>query len=466
MRKVFVAFLGTGHYGDCIYYTDANDKDNNNQKTPYIQEYLIKKYCSDWTENDKVLFFITDQARKKNWENEKRFFTDINNSSEKEITRKGEVYKRINEKKIEKENIGLEQRLNNLGLNVPVEAIKIEDGKSEKEQWSIFNEIFHKFNKDDEVMFDVTHGFRYLPIFMIVLINYLKVTKGITLKNIFYGAFEAVPRPDINKPIFDLSSINYLQEWSNAVYNFIKNGIVQDIKDLIVKEDQGGLIEIYTILDEFSKYISTSNIKGILELQFDKVVWSIKLLKNNHGSKIEPLNPIFDMLLDKVEPFNTENIIQKGLHCVQWCIDYNLLQQGYTILTELIPMFYISIVNYKNRTNYDYYNYNDRNFFKKVILGYDIPENRNKEKQELELKLKGLKQECSNIDDLKTPYRKISETRNKINHGTFEIPAFFNNQKYNQYKFLPDLLKKVLTDYYDAVKALIKKITSDLRINQ
>lgn len=87
----------------------------------------------------------------------------------------------------------------------------------------------------DEVYFDITHGFRSLPMLGMVLMNYAKALKGIKVKAITYGAFDAlgsrfnieerIPDPEQRiVPLLDLTGFHELQEWSIAADNFVKSG--------------------------------------------------------------------------------------------------------------------------------------------------------------------------------------------------------------------------------------------------
>ncbi|MHA1267848.1 MAG: CRISPR-associated protein Csx20, partial [Candidatus Helarchaeota archaeon] len=67
----------------------------------------------------------------------------------------------------------------------------------------------------------------------LVVLNYLRVIKGITIKRIFYGAFETIGRiKDAGKlapenrhvPIFDLTPFENLLSWATAADHFIQTG--------------------------------------------------------------------------------------------------------------------------------------------------------------------------------------------------------------------------------------------------
>ena len=63
MSKIFVSFLGTNEYMDCNYC--FGDKKMENVR--FVQEAMIRMFCSDFGHDDRILIFLTREAREKNW---------------------------------------------------------------------------------------------------------------------------------------------------------------------------------------------------------------------------------------------------------------------------------------------------------------------------------------------------------------------------------------------------------------
>lgn len=79
---------------------------------------------------------------------------------------------------------------------------------------------------DYEVAFDITHSFRSLPIYNLVILNYIKniTKKHITIKHIYYGNIEASHELDYKAPIVDLNDLAYVLDLTNAVAEFKDTG--------------------------------------------------------------------------------------------------------------------------------------------------------------------------------------------------------------------------------------------------
>ena len=189
-RKVFISFLGSNNYLE-TYYSLEDEKSK--RPVRFIQEDLVKRLCNEWTKDDRILIFCTDDSKTKNWLNDGH-----------------------GDEKLE----GLEYRLKSLKLPIQIEMTEISEGFSEEEIWSIFNSVYGKLQEEDEIYFDVTHSFRSIPLFSTILFNYAHYLKRTNLVGVYYGAFEKlgpaymvrhIPVEERIAPIIDLTSIVRLQ---------------------------------------------------------------------------------------------------------------------------------------------------------------------------------------------------------------------------------------------------------------
>ena len=162
-RKVFLSFLGTGNYKECKYVCQEKGE---SKIVKYVQEAILDLYAKDFSKNDIAYIFLTKDAEEKHWE---------------------KLMDKIGEKPFSIQAI----------TNVP-------EGYSEIEIWNIFQILYDKLEEEDEVILDVTHGFRSLPMLGIVLLNYARSLKKIKIQHILYGAFESLgPAYNIEERIPD-----------------------------------------------------------------------------------------------------------------------------------------------------------------------------------------------------------------------------------------------------------------------
>jgi CRISPR-associated DxTHG motif protein len=111
-----------------------------------------------------------------------------------------------------------------------VEFVPIPEGKSEPELWSIFDRCAESVKEGDEIILDVTHAFRSLPLYVFVIAAYLRRTKSVVVRRIIYGAYDAreplrtPPDPADCAPIFDLTPLLDLLDWLSGAEAFLQRG--------------------------------------------------------------------------------------------------------------------------------------------------------------------------------------------------------------------------------------------------
>ena len=83
-------------------------------------------------------------------------------------------------------------------------------------------------NENDDIVFDITHSFRSIPMLAVTVINYAKIVKKCHLKGVYYGAYEAAQNNENKKiaPIINLTAFNEILEWTYAADAFMTYGNV------------------------------------------------------------------------------------------------------------------------------------------------------------------------------------------------------------------------------------------------
>ena len=98
--------------------------------------------------------------------------------------------------------------------------------------WKLFGMLTDCLQDGDCVLFDITNGFRSLPVLALIAISYLRVVRQVEIKGLIYGAFDA-KTSDNKTPIFDLLPIVSLLEWTSATDLFIKTGNGEALSTLL-----------------------------------------------------------------------------------------------------------------------------------------------------------------------------------------------------------------------------------------
>jgi len=394
MSKIFISFLGTSDYTPCNYIF----KDKKIENVHFVQEALVRLFCDNFRETDRIVIFLTEEAKKTNW------------------------YR-------------LQKNLKKIETKTEIKSIGIPKGDSEAEIWEIFSIIYSEIKENDEVIFDITHSFRSIPMLGIVLLNYARFLKDIKVKGIYYGAFEILgpkkivekmPKEKRNAPIFDLTSFDKLQQWSNAAENFVNHGITEKMCNLVYEDVNPILQEDYTnkqaryasnfakMLNKISSYFNT--VRGKLIIEGKDFIY----LKNNienlniERSISKPLKPLKEKILNKMEPYEKNNILN-GFKAVEWCIDNGLIQQGITLLQETIVTHILESMQipWDKIKNRDIVSCSTKVFCENQ--SYEEWNTKLKDNTELTKRI------TSNeiFKSLAKPYDTLRDFRNDINHGGY-----------------------------------------------
>lgn len=314
-RKVFISFLGISNYNS-ICYSKSTDVPSTLVPTRFVQEATIKAYCSDFRDNDNIYILTTDQALK-NWDDGEH------------------MNRRTNELEF---HHGLQYKLDELDLLCEIKNIPVPNGKTKEEIWEIFETTYKLFEEGDLVYFDITHGFRSLPMLNLVLINYAKLLLNIEVRGIYYGAFEGKEfKGNVEvAPIWDLTDFAKLQDWTNNASVFLNTG---NANSLVNQIDNYQYHDIKTNLQDFAEFILGN--RGVNIYDGQTMIKLRKALSENiepEDPAFKALQPILDKISSEFDQYEEESSIN-GFHAARWCIKNGLIQQAATILEEFITSF-------------------------------------------------------------------------------------------------------------------------------
>lgn len=111
--------------------------------------------------------------------------------------------------------------------------LPIENGDNDVHNWRMFNAVAGAIPEGAEVYFDITHGFRSLPVVTLLALSYLRVVKRVKLRGVLYGAWEPGRPADEVTPVFDLTPFVELLDWAQAAGRFQDTGDASLFKPLL-----------------------------------------------------------------------------------------------------------------------------------------------------------------------------------------------------------------------------------------
>ncbi|MFQ3620262.1 MAG: TIGR02221 family CRISPR-associated protein [Spirochaetales bacterium] len=405
MTHHLLSFLGTGNYEPCKYQF----KGKSSSVVTYIQLAFLELLEELHSDKAKVSIFLTKKAREKHWESLPNYSYS---------------------------HYGLAQYIQKQYPTLCIEAVDIPEGGSPEELWQIFSTIFECIQESETLYADITHSFRSLPMFGLVLLNYARMLKNIRVGGIYYGAFEALGSPaQINAvppeqriaPVFDLTSVYSLMEWNTAVNLFLQAGRAEELAQIV-------RTQLKPILSDPGK----RNLEAIGEQKLADMLKIVSMdLLTNRGQDLrkgetffrlqktfsdlqgktltlKPLEPLLKEVEKKFSRFQM-NSIKNGYRGVEWCIQHGWIQQGITQLQETIITHMLELLKEKS---------NDREKRQMVSTLFDAKGNPLGN---------GKYQHCLEKDPSFTrrvfehsfckvafkPYNQLRDPRNDINHGGY-----------------------------------------------
>jgi len=412
MCKILLTLLGTNDYLPCNYYFEGS---TTGVVTRFVQEALARHLFTDWSENDRMVVFLTKKARERNW---------LDNGH---LDRDG--------KRLQRE--GLKRRLESLQLPVKIETQEIKIGRTNEEMWDIFNVFYSKIKEEDIVYLDITHALRFLPMLALIILNYAKSIKKIKIENIFYGSLEALGsiqellkmKPTARRvPVLEFKGFIQLFDWTNASNNFINFGEVKDLETITKEYITDDLVKskgehkeakaasksakMLKAISEDIKTCRTYNL--IITENFEEIREQLAQTKTNY---FQPLKPLIEKIDEKICDFK-KGELKNGFVAVKWCIDHQLTQQGITILQETVISLLVekffgkdAIVLLKKRA-----------IVTKAlnIKARKIAEEKWQATEEEKEIIKKILEKIN--ENLAKSFNSLSSARNDINHGGFIQP--------------------------------------------
>lgn len=233
-----------------------------------------------------------------------------------------------------------------------ITPIDIPTGKDETGLWQIFQSCASVLEDGDEVIFDITHGFRSIPLLAFLASVYVRSIKNVELIGIYYGAYEAKSEAGIT-PVFDLTSFVRLLDWTVAVSHFGETGDARQLSDLLINTEKeiqaqalpeapNSLQSLAELLDQLSTGLRVNRPIEVMQeaAHLDEKVKQAR-------TEVERWAPPFALLLDEVNdtfgqfalqnPWESryyEQHLTHTLAMIKWYVENRQYLQAYTVARE------------------------------------------------------------------------------------------------------------------------------------
>ena len=100
------------------------------------------------------------------------------------------------------------------------ELVVIPNGETEDELWEIFRALENSIGEGEEIVFDITHGFRSLLLVGFLSAAFLRTTGKAEISRVFYGQYRDDGQPS---PILDLTPFLSILDWTTSDHAFLRS---------------------------------------------------------------------------------------------------------------------------------------------------------------------------------------------------------------------------------------------------
>lgn len=228
----------------------------------------------------------------------------------------------------------------------PHKQIEIPYGRSESDFWKMFDILTTNLElKNTEVIFDITHCFRAIPIFSAIYIRLLRYIEPTTkFSHIFYASFE---KEQPITPIVDLAPTLELLDWIDATTSFIKYGELEELS-MKIRETNDKIwkrnIEKPIKLGEFSRSLERlSNLSRLtyVPLLSEASKEMSELLNRTEfrdeiQSYAKPFSLLSDSLVRYISRFAKSSFWESHLEAAKWYLENKRPTQSLLVLRETI----------------------------------------------------------------------------------------------------------------------------------
>jgi len=303
-----ISFLGFGNYTPTTYVST----DGQTCYTPFFQKALVKFYQPE------ILYVM------------------LTNTAENKLPRD----------QSETNWSALERILKESEFQGKLEPIRnIPEKNSPDDIWQIFKSVTELLEPGDEVIFDITHSFRSIPIVALISVSYLRIVKEVKIAGLLYGAYEAKNETTNETPTFDLLPIVSLLDWTTATDQFIKTGNGENLAKLLT----GIGSETDCLANNIQAIAQGLQVLRPKDVMREASVLSenIKLATQQISQKVPP----FASLLKRVETdygkfalanpedytSQAQEVLWKELEMIKWYEEKGQIVQAVSLAREWLP---------------------------------------------------------------------------------------------------------------------------------
>ncbi len=412
-KRKLITFLGTSHYQSIVYQFAGRCA----QEGRYVQTAIMELF--EFSESDEVIVCLSHASKLRNWQP----FTFEN----------GET------------NGGLKEELEQRFAHIPLTVIDgIDDAYTDQDLWRIFDEMVGLVEEHDELILDITHSFRYVPVWGLNIIDFLRTMKNIENVRVVYGNLHKRAGLQTGR-LEDVSYMFYLMDWTNGIQSFLQTGSTVLIDRLMTRlqavylgsdASLKQLIAVTNRLKQFSMAIQLCRSQKVY-LTVEELRKAIRnarsFMQQKPNDLLSLLKPFINLLtpIEQLLAHFTGEFVEDQWFVARWCFEKGLYQQSFTFLQESIVTM-ITLLAFRDERSV--VNEDDRMYAMRSMVHVveEKPESewnvtsRGTDSLEMEVKLRVAYHNLLPVKEMLDLNRieSVSNERNDVNHAGYrDSPA-------------------------------------------
>ncbi|MEW6280917.1 MAG: CRISPR-associated protein Csx20 [Candidatus Eremiobacterota bacterium] len=320
---VFLSCLGTTNYRE-LAYSSGNEPEH---PTRFVQIARLRALQARRVDLHAACVLVTAKARQMNWED------FPHPAGVTPLPGPGTTVK------------GLQSALAEAGLSA--NAVDIPDGATETEFWEIFGRVAEQIPEDADVYVDLTHGFRTLPVLVLLALEYVQKAKGASIRELTYGADRA--EQNGVAPTWNLAPFLILREWVIALSSFLQDGDTRplarktlEIRRALKQNMPPALAKLPKAFEQFGEAVIKchSPSVGMLAAHLRNLAHEAQEEVAHHVA-VKPLGLILSKVQQALADFPADPTTGAGhlkaqAAAVRWCLRHRLAMQAVTFLREAL----------------------------------------------------------------------------------------------------------------------------------
>lgn len=326
----------------------------------------------------------------------------------------------------------------------------VPEGHTKEDVWILFNQLTNCLEEGDEVIFDITHGFRSLPVLALIAVSYLRVVKNIDLVGLVYGAFDAKSKETNETPIFDLLPIVGLLDWTIATDQFLTTGSSQKLANLL-RKNSSATEDLADNIEGISQGLELLRPLDVMTSAADLYA-SIEATESIISKEIPPFGTLLRRIESDYGRFSLNNpneftsqaqaSLQKQLSMIEWYLDKQQNVHVLSLSREWLPSL---LCNYFN---------------------LDPLENRNRE--EMELLLNGGTNKDKERSEYLDQWNQVPKNKRKrianLWGGAYQLAKLRNDVLHASFRKNPQRASEIQRKTREIVQEL-REIAQDWNLN-